>query len=517
MCNLRTRRRGPTSSVSVHALEPRLHLAAQLVRDINAVNPGSHPSSFVPLNGAMLFQAQDEAHGFEWWRTDGTAANTRVLKDIWPGTGSGVEGPHFPGNNAVVGNTLFFRGSTPGTGIELWKTDGTEAGTVLVTDINPGPESSGPQSFVVAGNAVCFTAWTPDREYEVWKSDGTAAGTVRITSFPALGASAVPIGAIGSRLVFAGGTPRMTYYTDGTPGDYRLLAASSQTADQAPDPSAVGPYTPGRGAAGAVIDGLLYFASASSGGGWGGQLWRTDGTPAGTVRVSSFPEENRQSRPTEVFKVGDSVYVATGEPGINGAALYRLDGNGGQTLVAGAPNLNDGIYYFMYSGHRLLAFRPTDRNEPLAGHTLYRLDPAAGALVPLVDLGPFITDRGPAMTVGRHTYFFTDGRRGFPEYHLWRTDGTPQGTGLVRAFVPPRAIVGGDVFPSAGIAHDGTMFFGLGGDGGGVELWRTDGTAAGTFRVARFERANGLSYGHSRRRRRGARLRAGPTLPGRFE
>ena len=44
----------------------------------------------------------------------------------------------------VVGDTLFFCDSQPGTGVELWKSDGTEAGTVLVRDINPGPGSSNP-------------------------------------------------------------------------------------------------------------------------------------------------------------------------------------------------------------------------------------------------------------------------------------------------------------------------------------------------------------------------------------
>ena len=44
----------------------------------------------------------------------------------------------------AVGDTLFFTADDGVNGNELWKSDGTEAGTVLVKDINPGSGSSSP-------------------------------------------------------------------------------------------------------------------------------------------------------------------------------------------------------------------------------------------------------------------------------------------------------------------------------------------------------------------------------------
>ncbi|MFP2913773.1 hypothetical protein ACLESD_54090, partial [Pyxidicoccus sp. 3LFB2] len=63
---------------------------------------------------------------------------------------------------------------------ELWKSDGTEAGTVRVKDIVPGPSSSSPQGLVVMNGALYFNAWDATTGSELWRSDGTEAGTVRV-------------------------------------------------------------------------------------------------------------------------------------------------------------------------------------------------------------------------------------------------------------------------------------------------------------------------------------------------
>src|SRR5687768_5081770 len=49
---------------------------------------------------------------------------------------------------ADVGGTAYFSAVSPGTGAELWKSDGTAAGTVLVEDIAPGVFGSAPASLV---------------------------------------------------------------------------------------------------------------------------------------------------------------------------------------------------------------------------------------------------------------------------------------------------------------------------------------------------------------------------------
>src|SRR4051794_11423610 len=76
----------------------------------------------VAMNGAIYYRATDPTHGDELWRSDGTAAGTSLLKDIRPGIGKGN-----PRGLTVVGNTLFFSASDGVNGNQLWKTDGTSA------------------------------------------------------------------------------------------------------------------------------------------------------------------------------------------------------------------------------------------------------------------------------------------------------------------------------------------------------------------------------------------------------
>src|SRR5262249_60144077 len=83
--------------------------------------------------GTAVFRGGDGVTGRELWKSDGTAAGTVLVKDIRPGPDYG-----YPENLTGVGRTLFFTANDGVNGQELWKSDGTEAGTVLVKDINPG-------------------------------------------------------------------------------------------------------------------------------------------------------------------------------------------------------------------------------------------------------------------------------------------------------------------------------------------------------------------------------------------
>ena len=89
------------------------------------------------MGGTLFFTADDGIHGRELWKSDGTKAGTVLVKDINPG-GSGGYDYDGPYDLTDVGGTLFFTADDGTHGQELWKSDGTEAGTVLVKDINPG-------------------------------------------------------------------------------------------------------------------------------------------------------------------------------------------------------------------------------------------------------------------------------------------------------------------------------------------------------------------------------------------
>jgi ELWxxDGT repeat protein len=111
----------------------------ELVKDLNIVPTtlGSSPREFVQVGSLTYFTAQTTLHGRELWKTDGTAAGTVLVKDIYPGTGNGVGlGPNNeePVRSLVnVNGVLFFRASNGVGRSSLWKSDGTETGTVQVT------------------------------------------------------------------------------------------------------------------------------------------------------------------------------------------------------------------------------------------------------------------------------------------------------------------------------------------------------------------------------------------------
>jgi len=154
----------------------------QLLKDINEGSNTSSPYNFVVLDDSVVFTADNGSNGVELWITDGTTAGTKLIKDIYTGTDSS-----YPNNSIVFNdgfsNRLFFTATTS-VGKELWITDGTTSGTYLVKDINSGSGSSDPMNFVIfnngTGNKLLFNATTSTNGAELWISDGSEKGTIMV-------------------------------------------------------------------------------------------------------------------------------------------------------------------------------------------------------------------------------------------------------------------------------------------------------------------------------------------------
>jgi len=108
------------------------------------------------------------------WKSDGTTDGTVLVKDIQPGA---VGWTAY--ELTAVGNTLFFGADDGVYGSELWKSDGTTDGTVMVADINPTGDSS-PGFLTAVGNTLFFAASDGNGSMQLWKSDGTEAGTMLV-------------------------------------------------------------------------------------------------------------------------------------------------------------------------------------------------------------------------------------------------------------------------------------------------------------------------------------------------
>jgi ELWxxDGT repeat protein len=141
-----------------------------LVADLDVGEVGSHPAAFTELNGNLVFAATVSSQR-HLYITDGTPEGTTQLPAL--------VATYYSAETMInVGGTVFFMGLGSEGGYELWKTDGTVAGTTLVKDINPGDAANSfPGEFAEMGGLLYFAADDGTHGVELWRSDGTAAGT----------------------------------------------------------------------------------------------------------------------------------------------------------------------------------------------------------------------------------------------------------------------------------------------------------------------------------------------------
>ena len=149
---------------------------------VSPTNKPGFPRDFVVCNNQLFFCASSNAAGFELWKSDGTNSGTVLVKDIYVGASNNGS----PQKLINVNGQLFFFANNGTLGQELWKSDGTDAGTNLIKDINPGPtgsyESASPDIYTACaiGNFLYFRANNGINGSELWRSDGTSAGTIML-------------------------------------------------------------------------------------------------------------------------------------------------------------------------------------------------------------------------------------------------------------------------------------------------------------------------------------------------
>lgn len=148
-----------------------------MVKDINPFNEGK-PWYLTNLNGTLFFTANDGSNGIELWKSDGTAIGTMMVKDLNPGPSSAD-----PWYLTVHNGNVFFSANDGTHQRELWKSDGTAMGTVMVKDINQ-TTNRGSQSytayFTSLNDLLFFRAEDGIHGAEVWQTDGTEAGTLMV-------------------------------------------------------------------------------------------------------------------------------------------------------------------------------------------------------------------------------------------------------------------------------------------------------------------------------------------------
>ncbi len=369
---------------------------------------------FVASNGTTL-------NGSEVWVTDGTTAGTVMLKDINPGAANGAPNSFTPMN----ANTMIFSATTANEGAELWKTDGTEAGTVLVKDITLGSSTSVPASFIAYKGKVYFRATlNATVGSELWVTDGTDAGTVMLKDInPGTSSTPVNMTLFNDKIFFTAtdtsSTGNELWMTDGTEAGTKLVKD----------------INPGKANASPggllVVGNTLFFRAIDSIG--GSELWKTDGTTAGTVMVKdinpgrSATAALNNSTPFTLLDYNNKlIFYATSDT--LGAEMWISDGTEAGTKlvkdICTTANIGGGLSANAYVWKNKVYFRAADC---VNGSELWETDGTAANTKMVVD----INSTGSSsvqnfQAYGNKLYFnATDGVNGV---ELWETDGTAAGT-----------------------------------------------------------------------------------------
>jgi ELWxxDGT repeat protein len=357
-----------------------------------------------------------------------------------------------------------FTGTDPATGAELWRSDGTAAGTAIVKDIDSGTQSTIFAGLASDGNKIIFQVGTIPNprqplfvDYSLWVSNGAQAGTFELMGLPGQ-VDLTNVASSGGVLYFlsndTGGNGMAIWKTDGTVAGTQEVLSGFDLVDSPQHLTASG--------------GFVYFSEDTPG--EGAQLWRSDGTAAGTVQLTDL---NAPSgfQPYDMTDVSGTLFFGATD-GVNGYQLWKSDGTtAGTTMVTVINPVNSFIHDTVAVGNTLY-FGVDDGTN---GDQLWKSDGTAAGTTMVTDVNVAGGGINPndVVNVGGNLFFTADD--GVNGRQLWESDGTPGGTFMVTVINP-----GGDADVHE-IAAAGNRAFFVANDGtDGDQIWSSDGTAAGT-------------------------------------
>jgi ELWxxDGT repeat protein len=524
-----------------------------MLKDILPGSSSSDPAILGVHDDILYFSASDGVHGTELWKSDGTTQGTSMVKDIFLGSGSSD-----PFIVKIQGETLYIRANDGAHGTELWRSDGSESGTQLIKDINPGPSGSLSEFpsftglyFTPFNSDLFFTADDGSHGIELWKTDGTSAGTQMLKDFSAGSASSyiADLHILNGALIIlesplSGGTYGL-WRSDGTTSGTTLLkndfvgnfvaTTGGQLFFEVDDANIVQLFKTDGTFAGtslvyqfltgvknitgfADLNEFLYFTINLSPEGM--ELWRSDGTPAGTKPVlqnergvSPLGTWNGNLLLTrdisdplhELWIIDGATQIAqllkgTGPDQINvvgtilldegnqfyfldydhahSSALWRSDGTpAGTQSVRSLTGTGDLSVKDLTSIPSSVYFKGNSGSFPTDQVNLYRLNPDGQVNQILAEIGTSFWAEG-LFVIDKNLLFVVDAKNPFQPAGLWRSDGTPLGTDLLLAEPNPNGYLSDFTFSGNQlffIAHDSSLKQ--------TSLWRTDGSSTGTWMV----------------------------------
>ena len=327
-----------------------------LVKEINTLS-NSSSANFTEAGNTTFFTANDVIHGNELWKSD--ANGVSMVKDIH------ISGSSNPRNLLALNGKLYFIADDATSGSSLWESNGTSDGTIQIgtftgiTNLTPMPDNSiyftignylwhyngsalpvspitptvsmqSPSRLTAVSNQLYFSAYSVGFGTELWTSNGTDAGTfmvkdIRVGPSDFFG-SYNQLFSVNGRLVFTNDsyTYSAFYVSDGTdPGTVQLMTNEAT-------PRAITTYF--NTYAIQANSGYVFFTNPDD----SYYLWRTDGTPAGTVRLNTAMFSYAYEAQTKA----DGTYVLQTQNGLmtsdgTASGTAQLIGNASAFAIAG--------------------------------------------------------------------------------------------------------------------------------------------------------------------------------------
>ncbi len=461
----------------VERLEERVMLAGdwEFLKDTRPIRTdlAIGASYLTDVSGTLYFTSYSPIYGTELWKSDGSGAGTIRVKDINPGPDS---------SKAVsltnVNGTLFFVASNGTPGPALWRSDGTEAGTTFVKRISSTASTSyfGAPINAIGGSAYFYAESTPGGALELWRTDGSESGTTRMRDLTQGVAE------------FSLSTPHelngALYFTARDLSDNPVLLKSSGPSNQLTLVKVLGTAGATQYVSSLTSAGSVLYVSIASGSDRA-VLWRSDGTEAGTFLLREFTQFSPNML---TANVASTLYFTAATPE-TGLELWKSNGTVvGTTLVRDiAPGQQNAYISDLSNYQGVLLFNANDRASH--GTEVWRSDGSAEGTYQLKDIYPGgFSSRGVNqrfVNYQNRAFFFASTPSGSLGQKLWATDGTAAGTVQIAA-IPP-AYPGDSIFFQYLTVSNGSLYFTqVSGGQPQPGLWKSDGTSSGTAQVEGF-------------------------------
>ena len=366
------------------------------------------------------------------------------------------------GDQFVHGGQLYFtvetgEGAFTSDPIELWASDGSAVTRLANLGFWDFFGTGVTTEFQAVGNEVLLNVtqgFADSATSSLWISDGTAEGTAEYADgFTGVSRGINKVEMVSESWVFDG---QQGNDPDPVFGLWTTNPADRTVAQVQTFQSPVSELTS------TGVD--AYFAASGDG---GNELWKTDGTPGGTLRLTDI-NPTGDSSPGDLTAVGDLVFF-TADNGVNGRELWVSDGTeAGTSLVEDITSEGSTSFSGFYPVAELLLF-----TVQADGQTeLWSSDgtKSGTGIVTILEgrIETFTTNTSEPVSVGDLLFFVTGDAAAGTE--LWVTDGTLNGTSMAVDINPGEASAN----PSRLTITDDSLLFLASSESAKDQLWSVD-------------------------------------------